>query len=79
VDFPDALRAVKHGKRVRRAVWHPGEGHAGNGFLLLAHVTADDGRECMPQLLVTDASDGILRPFSGANWDLLAEDWELAE
>ena len=27
---------------------------------------------------VLDAASGLLRPFSGANWDLLADDWELA-
>lgn len=81
MDFSDALRAAKEGKRVRRAIWKPGgeRDFAAILHIELVSVAAQDGRECMPQLLCQDPASGILRPFAGANWDLLAEDWELAD
>lgn len=79
MDFSEALKLVKDGHRVRRAIWKPGGARDyGAAHLELVSVAAQDGRECMPQLLCSDAASGLLRPFSGANWDLLADDWELA-
>ena len=79
VDFSDALEAVKDGFKVRRVAWKPGGARdQGIAHLELVSVAATDGRACMPQLLCADAATGILRPFAGANWDLLADDWEVA-
>ena len=78
MNFSEALTELKAGRKLRRAAWDEG------GILLgltieLAHVvTANDGRPVMP-LLLTQGRDGILRPFAGAQWDLLADDWETAD
>lgn len=45
---------------------------------LVPASAAPDGRQCMEQLMIGYADSGILRPFAGANWDLLADDWEIA-
>lgn len=79
MNFSDALRLVKEGRRVRRALWEE-RSYAYNAWLELVSVRAQDGRGVMPVLMVGyPGENGILRPFSGANWDLLADDWELAE
>jgi hypothetical protein len=71
MDFSDALRLVKQGRRVRRAVWVPYMGAA----MGLAHARVGD--QDMPFLAVW-YSDGRVVPFAGAIWDLLSEDWEEA-
>jgi hypothetical protein len=80
MDFSEALTALKEGRKVRRAAW------SGAGYnlhvILVPELTVQlqgDEATVMPQLLVMDGDSGMLRPFSGANWDLLADDWELAE
>ena len=73
MDFSDALRAVKEGKHVRRAIW---EEHYTGGWLFLDAVRTADGAT-YSQLLV-GFPDGRTGSFSGANADLLADDWELA-
>jgi hypothetical protein len=78
VDFSDALRVLKDGGRVRRAIWKPGgDRDYGLAHLEIVPVAALDGREVMPLLLCSDAASGLLRPFAGSGWDLLAGDWEL--
>jgi hypothetical protein len=75
MDFSDALTELKAGRKVRRTAW--AGTHRGLTVELLRPNVAD-GRHLMPQLLVQDET-GILRPFSGANWDLLADDWEVVD
>jgi hypothetical protein len=73
VTFEEALTAVKGGQRVRRKVW--ADFHRGLYLELVHPVLPGDPRQLMPVLAVW--ADGVLRPFAGANWDLLAGDWEI--
>ena len=75
MEFEDALRAVKDGKKARRQIWRA-RGLA--GWLEMVQPVLSDGRPIMPLLVMTDEA-GIVRPFAGAIWDLLADDWELAQ
>jgi Protein of unknown function (DUF2829) len=79
MNFSEALVALKEGKRVYREIWNTER-------LFLSRLTVElvqplplpDGREFTPQLVVFDGK--LLRPFSGANWDILEEDdWRIAE
>ena len=76
MDFTEALTAAKAGKKVRRALWADLPPYG--AWMELATATTGDGREIMPQLVIGYPGGGILRPFAGANWDLLADDWEIA-
>jgi hypothetical protein len=80
MDFSDALRAVKDGKKAARAVWASGtRPWYGATLELVQVISANDGRYAMPVLMVSYPGEEILRPFSGANWDLLADDWEIVD
>jgi hypothetical protein len=74
VNFGDALQAVKDGKAAYRPVWK--EIPRFGDELFAAETTA--GGSTFRQLLIRYA-DGSVKAFAGANWDLLAEDWEIAE
>lgn len=74
--FEDILPAVKAGGKATRALWTACDGKVGRAVELAQPLPLPDGRPFMPQLVAED-ENGILRPFSGANWDLLADDWEL--
>jgi Protein of unknown function (DUF2829) len=78
--FEDVLPAIKQGQRAHRRLWETSPEHESlRGMVLeLVEPKAPDGRPMMPQLLV-EGSGGVLRPFAGANWDLLADDWELCQ
>jgi hypothetical protein len=67
MDFSEALRIVKAGGRARRKIW-PQHGAWGVWMVMreLPGVTA----------LVVEYGDGSIQLFAGANWDLLADDWE---
>ena len=69
--FEEILPAVKAGGRAKRALWD-GRGWAG-GWLEMVSIS----RPLTPQLVISYPDEDVLRPFSGANWDLLADDWEL--
>lgn len=75
-DFGTALTALKAGKCATRDAWQqPGRLHG-------AYLTLMDlGAPFEPQLIVRYTSDpGIPpRPFSGAQWDLLSEDWQVMD
>jgi hypothetical protein len=79
VDFSEALRLVKDGRPVRRALWRDRPERGYGGFLELVQPAGLDGRGFMPQLVVVYLDDPVWRPFAGANWDLLADDWEIAD
>jgi hypothetical protein len=63
MDFSDALRAVKDGRRVRRALWRELDGRAGTWMELVPTDQVPDGAVVM-----------VL--FACGEWDILAEDWE---
>jgi Protein of unknown function (DUF2829) len=78
--FEEILPIVKAGGKAQRQVWaHEGGLPSRRNMILeLVHPSAPDGRQVMPQLLIC-AADGVLRPFGGATWDLLADDWEFCQ
>lgn len=71
MDFSDALRAVRNGQRVTRALWRD-DGHLSAAWLELFPAQA----QVMDQLMIV-YPDGTRRPFAGANWDLLSDDWSV--
>lgn len=78
MNFSDALILLKQGAKMRRQLWTR-RTHMSGLYVELVHlVSANDGRSVPPMLMVT-AADDMLRPFTGASWDLLADDWEVAE
>ncbi len=75
-DFADALRALKDGKRVTRAVWTDGRHNWRGAYMAIHHF--DPPYE--PQIMVEYSEPGHpVRPFGGAQWDILADDWEILE
>jgi hypothetical protein len=73
VTFEEILPAVKAGGKARRALWDGrGRGWAGCWLELVSL-----SRPLTPQLVIGYPDEDVLRPFAGANWDLLADDWEL--
>jgi hypothetical protein len=76
LDFSDALRAMKDGKKVRRAVWDISRDDNWQGsYAMIVEV----GGRFDPQIVIGYPDHEILRPFTGGQWDLLSEDWEIAE
>jgi hypothetical protein len=75
VDFSDALRAMKAGKRARRAVWAAGglPPYLEQTWIALHDLPAPYGL-----ILMAERGPGDeWWPFAGAHWDLLASDWEV--
>jgi hypothetical protein len=78
VTFDEILPAVKTGGRATRGEWNKRLADLRGCWLELACPSLPDGRPLMPVLVVAYPGESpVLRPFAGANWDLLAEDWEL--
>jgi len=75
VNFSEALRHIRSGKRVRRALWGTPEYSADGKWLELATLRDEQGNS--EECLVVRFPDGSFRLFAGANWDLIAEDWGL--
>jgi len=78
MNFSEALTEIKAGKKVRRAAWDEGGVLRGLTIELVQVVSANDGRPVMP-LLLGQGRDGVLRSFAVAQWDLLADDWEVVD
>jgi hypothetical protein len=75
-DFSDALRAVKEGKRVRRALWQELDGRVGSWMEL---VPTDQVGEVLACPVAVPDGGTVLLLFTCSQWDLLAEDWEIVE
>lgn len=78
MDFSDALRAMKDGQRVRRAFWRESASpvyDAGVAAIML--LTAPSG--VTVEQIVVIKPDGKVRVFASSQWDLLSDDWEIAE
>jgi hypothetical protein len=73
VDFSDALTTMKQGGCVRRTAWGT-DGLLAGCYVALVPAP-DNGWENL--LMVKDGAGNLWRVFSGANWDLLAQDWEI--
>ena len=70
MDFSDALRLLRDGKKMRRRVWE-------NSYAELAQLQIPD-TSTSGQLIIIRHPDGILRLFGCAQWDILSDDWEPA-
>jgi hypothetical protein len=68
VDFSDALREVRIGRRVKRA--------ESDWILSLPRSVLVDGRK-ISSVLLCEYPNGILLTFAGGHIDLLAQDWEV--
>jgi hypothetical protein len=77
VDFSDALRAVKDGKRVRRVLWRDLGGRVGSWMELARPGPGGDGMRFGEMLVCPRPGSDKARPFACSQWDVLAEDWEL--
>jgi hypothetical protein len=79
MDFSDALRHVRAGRKVRRALWAELDGEVGFWVELVAIPPLPDGRQFAPMMLIWSESRGEFAPWTGAaGRDGLAGDWELA-
>lgn len=78
MDFSEALRVVKDGGKVQRAIWarRPVEVWPG-AYVKLAEMPANFDPPV--QLVVGYPGSDVLRPFAGAQWDILSDDWEIAD
>jgi hypothetical protein len=75
MDFSDALSTLRQGGRVRRKMWS-GLWNSDVWLEIVPETREPDrGRVLTEQLMIVHP-DGVMRPFAGANWDLLADDWE---
>ena len=72
MDFSEALKLVKGGRRVRRPLWLELGGRVG------AHMEIRDVPG-LGNLMVCPRADGAFVLFGCSQWDLLADDWEIAE
>lgn len=86
MDFGEALRHLKAGKRVTRAGWNgkrmfvylvPGSSFEVNRAPLLGIYPAGHRIEYRPHLDMKTA-DGSCVPWLASQTDVLAEDWQLA-
>jgi hypothetical protein len=73
MDFTDALPLLRDGKRVTRRLWRELDGRVGSWLELV-----DDPLFARPVLLVWYEDDQGFTPWSGAQNDVLADDWEIA-
>ena len=73
MDFSDALRAVKNGRRVRRALWRELDGRAAAWMEL---VPTDQVGEILACAVAEPDGGVMMVSWSRADWDILAEDWE---
>ena len=78
MDFGDAVRALKAGKRVSR------EGLNGEGMWLILGAMPDDAvAECgyplLPFIAMKTADDKMLPGWLASQSDMLAEDWLIVE
>jgi len=70
VTFDEILPAVKAGGKARRKLWADLDGRVGSWIEL---VTVDG----FGGVLAGPLPGGGYVLFSGANWDILADDWEI--
>jgi hypothetical protein len=73
MDFTDTLPLLRDGKRVTRRLWRELDGRVGSWLELV-----DDPLFAEPALLVWREDLQGFTPWSGAQNDILMDDWELA-
>ena len=72
MDFGDALRALKQGKRLSRTGWN------GKGLWLELQVPDAGSKMTLPYIYMKTAQDDLV-PWLASQTDVLAEDWGIAE
>jgi hypothetical protein len=77
VDFSDALRAAKDGKRVRRALWAELGGRVGTWVELVQPGPCSNGMQLGELLVCPLPGSGKAVLFELSQWDVLEKDWEL--
>jgi len=69
MDFGDAIRALKDGKKVRRRNWN------GEGMWLALQVPDEHSKMGLPYIYMSTV-EGKLVPWLASQSDMLSEDWE---
>ena len=77
MDFSDALRAVRDGYRVRRALWLELGGRVGSWVELAKPGPTDDGLRFPEVLICPRAGSSEAGLFACSQRDILAVDWEI--
>ena len=72
MDFGDAIRALKEGKKVSRAGWN------GKGMWLALQVPDAHSKMSLPYIYMKTA-DNKLVPWLASQTDMLADDWSVVE
>jgi hypothetical protein len=75
MDFSDALIILKNGGKVARTLWSDGRAHWDGSYVVLDTLPAPFD----PQLMVRYPDDRTPKLFTCAQWDIMAEDWEVVE
>ena len=76
MDFSDALRAVRDGKRARRAPWREPGWRLGSWVELARPGPCADGAQ-IRDVLICPVPGGEAVLFACSQLDILADDWEL--
>lgn len=72
MDFGEAIRALKKGKRVTRPGWN------GKGMWLELQKPDENSKMTLPYIFMFTA-DKHLVPWLASQTDVLAEDWQVME
>lgn len=72
MDFGDAIRAMKAGKKVARAGWN------GKGMWLMLQVPDEHSKMSLPYIYMKTADDNQV-PWLASQTDMLAQDWSEVE
>jgi hypothetical protein len=72
MNFGDTLQLLREGNAVRRPGWQGLPTDTSRPYI---HLTHPEGFDEM--ITVSYPGREIQRPFAGAQWDLLADDWEI--
>lgn len=72
MDFGDAIRAMRVGKKVAREGWN------GKGMWLNMQVPDANSKMSLPYIYMKTA-DGNLVPWLASQTDMLSDDWAMAE
>lgn len=72
MDFGNAIRALKDGKKVSREGWN------GKGMWLALQVPDAHSKMSLPYIYMKTADDKLV-PWLASQTDVLSEDWEVVE
>lgn len=69
MEFGEAIKALKHGQRVRRRGWN------GRGMWLRLQVPDKHSKMSLPYIYMKTADDHLV-PWLASQTDVLSDDWE---